>query len=245
VKGLDQSAPWGVAKALAKRLWFRPETVRRCHIGPYAGLSLELSPQVLETRMAVFYRAYEPEVTAWLSDAARPGMVAYDVGAHVGIHALYLGKLLGRAGLVLAFEPWPENFRRLRRNIAYNPALAARVVPIHKAVGLREGTARFTEGSTDGTHHLAGLDEASAMEVPVTTLDSVWDESGRSPDLIVIDVEGAELEVLEGAQRLLAKCRPKLAMEHHGPQRCEQLAQWLTNRGFRIKTIGQRHLVAT
>jgi predicted O-methyltransferase YrrM len=136
------------AKGLARTVWFRDGTRRRCLAGPYAGLVFEIGPQ-MQMRMIVFYAAYEPEVSELLRRIVRPGMVLYDVGAHVGIHALYMAKLLKRSGSVYAFEAWPENYAVLERNIAHNPGLAE-IVPLLGAVGDRDGIASVSRGANDG-----------------------------------------------------------------------------------------------
>lgn len=235
---------WNTSKLLARKAWFRPGKTRRCFIGPYAGLMYEMCPQLLHSRMSIFYRAYEPEVTSLISRIVRPGMVVLDVGAHIGIHALYIAKLLKPTGLVYAFEPCPENYQVLEKNINHNRRAVAEIIPIRRAVGSESGVAGFALGATDGTHHLAGADETPAFRVEITTLDKFWLETQQRPALILADVEGQEMSLLHGAQRLIQECKPKFILEHHGSVRQVQVTGWLTKMGYRVTEIGSRHLDA-
>lgn len=65
--------------------------------GPARGLWLEISPPLMN-RLSVFFRAYEANVTQHLQRIVQPGMTAIVVGAHVGIHTLYIAKLVGKTG---------------------------------------------------------------------------------------------------------------------------------------------------
>ncbi|MEQ1871694.1 MAG: FkbM family methyltransferase [Vicinamibacterales bacterium] len=212
-------------------------------IGPYRGIRFDLTGP-MRTRREVFFRAYEPAVTCWLKAAVEPGMTAYVVGAHVGIHALMLGKRLRGRGRVFAFEGWPENYRSLAANIACNPALTRVLIPVHLAVGRSSGMTQMTSGSSDGRHHLAmeGDGVSDRVDVPSTTLDDFWAATGGCVDVVLIDIEGFELEALEGARRLLAACRPLLVVEHH--RKIEVLCRWLLHHGYEVQTVDRRHIFA-
>lgn len=230
---------WRAPKAVLRRLWFQQDTARKAQFGPYRGLIFEISPQ-MRSRMCVFYTAYEPHVTHRLRQWLRPGMIAFDVGAHIGIHALYAAKLTGPQGLVYAFEPFPENYQLLTRNIAHNKA--RNVLAINQAIAATAGTVGFTRGLTDGTHHLAAADEAPSLMLTSDTLDAFCERQQRWPELLLIDVEGAEAQVLCGGRRLLSRGKPRLILEHH--DRCDELYQLLRQAGYQqIQTV-DRHIFA-
>jgi FkbM family methyltransferase len=235
---------WEWGKVLARAVWFREGSVRRVWIGPYSGLRFVLCPQMLVNRMCVFYSAYEAEVTEFLTAALLPGMVAYNSGAHVGIHALFMAKRVGREGTVCAFEPWPSNLECLERNIGLNRGRVGKVIPVAKAVCDRDGLISMTQGRSDGTHHLTGPEEAVSVQVQATTLDSFATETGLDPDLILVDVEGAEIAVLKGAMSLIRRARPDLLLEHHGVAYHTALKEILTAEGYGISSVGSRHLLA-
>lgn len=154
----------------------------------------------------------------------RPGMVAFDVGAHVGWIAAQFAHLVGPEGQVVAFEPGSNNLGYLRRNLAGFGQAAI----IDQAVGAAAGEADLFEESLTGQnnaldapyHRLAANRAMNPAEVAiqvrrvrVTTLDAVAAELGRLPDLVKIDVEGHELAVLRGAQQVLERARPVLMVE--------------------------------
>lgn len=232
------------SKFVARLLWFRPGKIRRALAGPYRGLNFEITPQIDVSRLQIFYRAYEPEVTAALRRTLIAPMIVFDVGAHVGIHALYAARLLRDRGTVYAFEPWPQNFIGLERNIAINGIRVGRVVAIRKSVGKRDGEALMVEGASDGTHHLAQNTGATGQSVAMTTLDSAAVELKASPDLIIVDVEGGELQVLEGGTAIIADKHPVFILEHHGDERRRELSAWLAARGYQISEISDRHILA-
>jgi FkbM family methyltransferase len=227
--------------AIAKAIYLREGSVRMSVIGPYRGLRFELSPLMLK-RIDVYFRAYEPNVTDWLTGAVNPGMIVYVVGAHLGVHVLMIAKLLKGQGQVYAFEGWPENYHLLTRNIACNPQLGQVVTAFQQAVGKHSGTLRMAAGSADGKHHLMGAgDEGNTqIEVAATTPDDFWSKVGGCPDIILIDIEGFELDALEGGQNLLAACHPRLVLEHHG--KAEALTRWLRQHDYSIEIVDKRHI---
>ena len=230
-------------KRAATDLWLKNGAVRRCPLGCFRGIRFHVSPMLLG-RLVVLFSAYEPEVTAYLSSSVRPGMVVYDVGSHIGVHALYAAKLLDGNGVVYAFEPWPDNFAELRNNLSSNPSLSPRVRPVNKAVGATCGTVSMEAGPTDGTHHVSQDGAPSHIDVRMITLDCFSREGGETPSILKIDVEGLEMDVLLGAESLIRKVHPTLIIEHHGTAACAMLTAWLEDRGYEVRPLGTRHFVA-
>jgi FkbM family methyltransferase len=131
----------------------------------------------------------------YLVESLRPPVVI-DVGAHHGIYAVILGKLLAdRGGMVLALEPNPEAYAILTRNIQLNHLEATvRCAPI--AAWKEEGLLPLTIGNAESR---LSLTAGAGPMVEVTTLRSLIRRNGlQRVDLLLIDVEGAELAVLEG-----------------------------------------------
>ena len=155
---------------------------------------------------------FEPYKTDALLEALRCGDVVLDVGAHVGYYTVIAARAVGQEGRVAAFEPRPMTARFLRRNVELNSLSNVRVY--EAAVGEQAGTAWFEGRTGTGTGHLAARGD---IEVPVLVLDELV-ESGElpPPSLIKIDVEGGELDVLNGAMRTLNAHRPVLLLATHG-----------------------------
>lgn len=158
----------------------------------------------------IYYQGYsEPETARFMLSFLRPGMVFFDVGAHIGEYTLLASRRVGPSGQVHAFEPQPDTFGLLQSNAKVN---ALRNVRLNAcAVSDREGQAEFgvrPEPSLSSILRKVGASEADDLLCSITvasrTLDSYCRECGCWPDLVKIDVEGAELLVLQGAQDLLA-----------------------------------------
>ena len=162
-----------------------------------------------------------------LSKFLRSGMIFLDVGANIGIFSVLVSGLVGPKGRVLSFEPDPANFRRLARNI-YMSRLS-NVVLNRIALMDRKGLVPLKALVEDGWgmyssvgEPLSGVEEPSGLSggrvthlVRCSTLDEYVRENGiRSVDLVKVDVEGAELSVLRGGEKLLrARRAPVLIIE--------------------------------
>ena len=161
---------------------------------------------------------YEPIETHLLKAIANRSQVVIDVGANVGYYAVELGKVMGDFSRLLAIEPVRESFQQLERNVKLNE-LNDRVNMYMTAVGSIEGTAEIFIPETSGssaasTRNLHNEENHSSQIVPVTTIDAIMSSSGLDKcDLIKIDVEGAELMVLQGAIGTIKKHKPVIFAE--------------------------------
>jgi len=169
-------------------------------------------------------------------------MVIYDVGAHVGIHVLYIAKLLNGVGKIYAFEPYPENFDGLLCNLKINRPKSKTIIPINKAIGKENGIAYMVKGLHDGMHHITEYEEKSTLMVDMTTIDYFVSQNVEKPNLILIDVEGYEMNVLLGAENTIKKYSPMFILEHHN--KIFLLKNWLQSKGYKIENVGNRHLYA-
>jgi FkbM family methyltransferase len=186
--------------------------------------------------------AHDADVQDALARLLRPGMVVYDVGANVGFTAVLAARLVTGAGQVVCFEPLPGNARQVAHNAALNGF--GHVLVRQEALGKEDGEAAFTlSGSpTWGKLTAAGPAPGAAAgvtRVPVCRLDAVVAEAGlAAPDLIKMDVEGAEADVLAGAAQTLAAARPVLLVELHGTNRAVHDA--LVPLGYTTHILGSR-----
>lgn len=160
-----------------------------------------------------FYEAGRNGLLAYLhGDPTLPHGTALDIGAHQGNHAVFLAKLGFR---VLALEPWPRNMRRLRANIELN-RLTKQVWAVPMAAGSTPGAGHMTPGPADNSG-MARLTAEGPVDVRIGAVD---DLSFPGPaTLIKIDVEGMELDVLEGARGLIERHHPVIAVETDHPDR--------------------------
>lgn len=142
-----------------------------------------------------------------------------DIGANFGLHTLYAAKLVGIKGNVFAFEPVASNLNLLQRHIALN-AVEHQVKVVPKAVSNSSEPFLNFYLPTDEVAVTASLSPAvnngKNVQVANVRLDDFWQNIDLPIQLIKIDVEGAELEVLRGAENLLKKWKPNLLIEVHG-----------------------------
>lgn len=162
----------------------------------------------------------EPYERQLLADIASRNLtgVAFDIGAHVGNHSLYLAAVCGLT--VYAFEPHPESFRMLQANLALNPSLDVRAV--NCAAGAHEGRARFA-----GRMQL----KTGRGHVPVRALDELVEPCDLA--VVKVDVEGMEPEALAGMARHLVRTRPVVYTETHTRTAGRRTAAVLEPLGYR------------
>lgn len=171
------------------------------------------------------------EQMAFLRRLLRPGDVFWDVGAHHGYVSLMASSAVGRDGEVHAFEPGARNGRMLRRHLAWNRVRNATAHAL--ALGSYVGEADFGDGGTSKTQALGSGDE----RVTVRTASSlVQGEHGslERPDVMKIDVEGAEGEVLEGAADILPD-HARIVVAVHSPDADEACQSVLRAYGFETR----------
>jgi FkbM family methyltransferase len=161
----------------------------------------------------------DPPLLALARDYVRPGDVVWDVGANLGLFAFAAAARAGPTGRVFALEADDWLVRVLRKTAALPVPQRAPVVPIVVAAaercGLREfqlaARSRASNALAGYGHTQTGGVRESRLVVAVS-LDWLL-EFLPPPAFVKIDVEGAEPEVLNGARRLIDRCRPTIACE--------------------------------
>jgi FkbM family methyltransferase len=163
-------------------------------------------------RSIFFLGDLDPKISWVIDRFVRPGDVALDIGANLGVISLRLAERVGSSGQVHSFEPNPAMLSYLKCTLDANPGLPIKVHPI--ALGKEEanlvlsipqsnaGSASLVNGAADGS--------VTKVEVPVRRLaDFAAEHRLERIDFMKIDVEGFETEVLEGGKDLIARLRPK------------------------------------
>ena len=160
----------------------------------------------------LFAGNFEKDELAFVERFLQSGMTVLDIGAHQGLYTLLASQRVGPSGRVFSFEPSPRERRALRLNVALN--LRRNVTIQGLALGGQETSADLFVVKTfeTGCNSLRPPIADSLIypvRVRVTTLDTWMQTKGiKSIHFIKLDVEGAELEVLQGAKRLLEQ-RPR------------------------------------
>ena len=147
--------------------------------------------------------AWNAEEYHALKGCAREGATVFDIGANVGCYTLLFARWVGGTGRVYAFEPAAASRAGLERHLSIN-GLAGRVTVRPEAVSDRSGTATFLDAGTHGDNRLVPGGTADTTSVPSVSIDEFCAANGIVPDIIKIDIEGAELAALRGARGTIA-----------------------------------------
>lgn len=207
--------------------------------GPLRGVRLELD---LRSEKHFWLGTHETEVQSWIVDKVKPGWVVYDIGANLGYFTALLSRVVGTDGRVIAFEPDPYNTERLRRTVDLN---ALRNVQLEvAAVTDRGGSIDFVAGrdtvSTVRLRDIDGPEEGEVMSVPAVTIDDLVEQQRcPSPQLIKIDVEGHEVQVLEGAVQVLKSYHPLILCEVHSAESANSVLATLSTSGYDMYHLEQ------
>jgi FkbM family methyltransferase len=165
---------------------------------------------------------YELDTYRVMRRSLKPGGWFVDVGANLGYFTLLAAKWVGTSGRVDAFEPDPINRRRLEQHLHEN-ALGDRVRVYPIAASSKAFELELIHPRSAGTNHgmasfyKALTGEGEKFTVSTARLDDVLD---GAPNLIKIDVEGAELSAIEGMQKLLGASSPPRLIIEHNPTSC-------------------------
>lgn len=232
--------------AWKERLWFFYRLLAR--------LRLAVSPEAIHTTPtgARFYinrhsyverliesGGFEQARVAYLCELLVPGDVFLDIGANIGFFTV----LAARCGAsVRAFEPDPLNYQRLLRNVKLNGFSAAQVEAHPWALGRESGEVLLHRPLTDnyGRSSIIAQESPDGMPVPLRRLDDLL-RSFDSRYVVKVDVEGAELQVLEGATGVLDRMKPGswwLVEVHRGAGvEVEAVAGLFTRHGYRVSFL--------
>lgn len=203
-----------------------------------------LNPSDWVDRYLFIEGEYEAANLQILKSVCKPGSVVIDLGANVGWFTLAAANIAGPTGAVFSFEPAPEIFTRLSRNVALNQnQTRASITLINKAVGETNGNIPFYE-STGGNSGLSSMRNINTscrepITVPVIALDEML---GSLPPvtLIKLDIEGAEMKALHGMRELIARDKPMLMIEltdkflREMGSSAEELCRLITVQGYAI-----------
>jgi FkbM family methyltransferase len=194
---------------------------------------------------------WEPDVTRWFQETLRPGQVLVDVGANIGYYSVLGSKLVGNAGHVFAVEAHPRMAELLHRNVIVNAL--HNVTTLHKAAWsshdvlefhMRRHFAANSSAGSLGTEGLQTLDDTEDLvKVEAEPLDDMLSDA-PSVDVIKIDVEGAEVQVVNGLVRTLGAHPEVKVMFEWSPGQLEmvgndpsELIGLMRGHGFRLRLM--------
>jgi len=211
------------------------------------GVSFEVHPADFGVTFEIASTGdYEPVTRAACIKALQPGMTFIDIGAHVGLFAVPAAMAVGPEGRVVAFEPDPDNRRLLERNIARHGL--DNVVVVAAAVADQAGDITLNRSRFNtGDHRIDARPEARGVRVPMVSLDDWLEANDVQPDVIKMDVQGAEPLVLTGLQTVLDGKRPLHMLLEFAPAMLRasgtdprDLLRRLDHSGFAMQVIDER-----
>ena len=220
------------------------------------GIFFELDIHDCIQRDIFCFHYYEHEDVATFRRLVRSGSVVFDVGANIGQYTLLASKLVGKTGRVYAFEPSPVVLKRLKYHLEMNHE--DNVELVCKAVSDRSGTADFYQANESGNQGVGSLLPAEsyrararaneAIEVDTITLDDFCEKHGVDHiDVLKVDVEGFDLDVLKGAEKVLSRSPRVVVLAEVEPLNLAQrgltyndFIQYMHERGFRPYYAGTR-----
>jgi len=150
------------------------------------------------------YSTLEDYETTLMKEFIKEGMKVIDIGANIGYHTLQISQLVGKTGQIIAFEPDPENYRLLIKNLESNNC--KNVTLYQKAVGNFNGDLKlFFCEENRGDHRIFDSgDQRQSFVVKSVRLDDFFNNTD-SFDVIKMDIQGAEPLAFEGMKRFLSR----------------------------------------
>lgn len=164
--------------------------------------------------------AFDLDLLAFVQRFIKPDYSVWDIGANLGILTFSAASIVGPGGRIIAVEPDPKLLSLLRRSARVQPESSARVEIVEAAVSSESGSDSFqiaargrssnALGRVSGGNQMGGV--RKEISVNCVTLDELLDRF-QKPDLIKLDIEGAELAALSGGQKILNSARPQIYFE--------------------------------
>jgi FkbM family methyltransferase len=214
-------------------------------------LQFTLEPGDEQSCCLMKFGLYEPEGLFAVDSRLSPGDVFVDVGANCGVYTLFAARAVGPSGIVVAFEPSAREFARLAANVALNRLAQVR---LHRAAASdAPGNVRLAIAEPPFAGHntmaerfaYASVRRHGVEEVRAVALDEALADLPRLA-MIKLDIEGAELRALSGAEATLARFSPALLLEIYGDALAANgtsvlaLVSWLVAHGYRLYDIDRR-----
>jgi FkbM family methyltransferase len=256
---LLNASPRSAARWIGRRLGFSSSAINavrprweRVVAGPLAGREIFIDRRGSGAWDDMLAGRFDAEIYDAIAQALpESGGIVWDVGSHIGFHTLGFCTLVGSNGRVIGFEPNPSNRERLHQNIARNPDLATRIEILPCCLADEDGNSLFAlshdiDSGASSMSFLAATDAAvdpatsaswDRQVIPVRTADALVRDGLPRPDVIKIDVEGAELLVLRGATKTIESEGPTVIVETHSAGLVFQVTEWFETHSYRVRLL--------
>lgn len=257
---LLNTSPRSAARWIGRRLGFSSSASRvrpsweRVVAGPLAGREILIDRRGSGAWDDMLAGHFDAEIyDAIVQALPESGGIVWDVGSHIGFHTLGFSTLVGRTGRVISFEPNPSNRERLLQNIERNPDLATRIEILPCCLSDQNGNCLFAlshdiDSGASSMSFLAGADPYvdaaisarwDRVVVPARTADALIKDGVPRPNVMKIDVEGAELLVLRGAAETIESEGPTVIVETHSAGLVFQVTEWFEAHSYEVRLLAQ------
>jgi FkbM family methyltransferase len=235
IKRIPLVAP--LQRVIFSRLFGSKEFAHEVDAGPAKGITFQLQ---MPDDKGIWTGTYEATFAARLANSVRAGRAAYDIGSW---HGFFAGVMAAQgASVVHVFEPLPANAARIRKLIELNPTKA---IVLHAcAVGNRDTEMDLvvmpdtSMAKLEESEFQAKTAATNRVRVRVRTIDNLIASSeAPPPGIMKIDVEGAEMMVLEGARETLNRYRPEIFAEVHSSALLAQCTSLLQAAGYTVEML--------
>jgi len=142
----------------------------------------------------------------------------FDLGGHIGLLSLPMSRSIAPSGKVYVFEPATENLKYLSSHLKINGIENVEIIDCLAGSSDRENVPFYEESDYGGLNSLVAIDKISHPRKVIrrqVSIDSFCKIRGLAPEVIKIDVEGAELDVLDGARKTIGKNKPVMFLSYH------------------------------
>lgn len=239
IPGIAQVQRWLVSRTLDGA-----EFEHRIDAGPAKGVRFWIR---MPEDKGIWTGTYELAFAQRIAAAVPRGGVAYDIG---GWHGFFAGVMASQgAAKVVVFEPLPDNVARIERLVALNPNLPIQLMP--QALGAEEGVTEMVVMPDTSMAKLAGSDfqpgatSATRLSVRISSIDALVSSGTLPPPaLMKLDVEGAEMMVLHGAESVLTKHKPVIFAEIHSSALLLEATAYLRGLGYEVARIDEDESLA-
>ena len=169
------------------------------------GIKMYADIQSTELGAGCIHGYHEKGETELFKKIVKEGMIIVDLGANIGYYTLIAAKIVGERGRVYAFEPEPNNYHLLVKNIEVNGC--NNVIPVQKAVSNQSGVTKLLLAPrTTGAHRINDPNYGKgSIEVETVALDEFFKDKESRIDVIKMDVVGAEIATLQGMREILKR----------------------------------------
>jgi len=170
------------------------------------------------------------------------GKIIFDVGAYIGLYSLFFSRKAGGKGAVFSFEPNPQNHEEAVFNIKVNNVQNVTIMPVgigkeYKEMDFVIDPVYPTRGTFEESRkrNILKTRGAQVIKVKVFGIDTLIEQKSiPEPNFIKIDVEGLEMDVLEGMEQLADSAHPELFIELHRAAISKKVIKWLISKDYSI-----------